>query len=320
MTETYDFQPDEVRRSDHSTLVHQHINWGMVRAHIVKRTGLARQETRIAPDQHSFLINLKGGARSGEDFVEGRSVGFTPRRPGSVVFVPAHREWSGWDEGDATGSYLFVSIDTTFIEEALGSKHLTGLKPAIGFRDNMIEDSLQRIAAELNNPDPISVTMAESQAVQLFVQLLRTQWRWSGAGQRWSLTAQSQAYKRHHREPTGEPAEPGGACSRNWRKSTALFSRVQAIYRQNASFIRCRTSVETRSRSPSYYRSFGDRHCTGMRICEFKSLHRCLQTSLRHRPVGVPPPVAQLMRMSRFFGTILKVRHKSESMTVGNCR
>ena len=173
MTETYDFQPDEVRRSDHSTLVHQHINWGMVRAHIVKRTGLARQETRIAPDQHSFLINLKGGARSGEDFVEGRSVGFTPRRPGSVVFVPAHREWTGWDEGDATGSYLFVSVDTTFIEEALGSKHLTGLKPAIGFRDNMIEDSLQRIAAELNNPDPISVTMAESQAVQLFVQLLR---------------------------------------------------------------------------------------------------------------------------------------------------
>jgi AraC-like DNA-binding protein len=145
----------------------------MVRAHIVKRTGLARQETRIAPDQHSFLINLKGGARSGEDFVEGRSVGFTPRRPGSVVFVPAHREWSGWDEGDATGSYLFVSVDTTFIEEALGSKHLAGLKPAIGFRDNMIEDSLQRIAAELNNPDPISVTMAESQAVQLFVQLLR---------------------------------------------------------------------------------------------------------------------------------------------------
>ncbi|UXN59008.1 helix-turn-helix domain-containing protein [Phyllobacterium zundukense] len=134
---------------------------------------MARQETRIAPDQHSFLINLKGGARSGEDFVEGRSVGFTPRRPGSVVFVPAHCEWSGWDEGDATGSYLFVSVDTTFIEEALGSKHLTGLKPAIGFRDNMIEDSLQRIAAELNNPDPISVTMAESQAVQLFVQLLR---------------------------------------------------------------------------------------------------------------------------------------------------
>jgi AraC-like DNA-binding protein len=173
LTETYDFQPDEVRRSDHRTLVHHHIDWGMVRADIVKRTGLTRQETRIAPDQHSFLINLKGGARSGEDFVEGRSVGFTPRHPGSVVFVPAHREWSGWDEGDATGSYLLVSVDTTFIEQSLGSKHLLGLKPAIGFRDDMIEASLQMIAAELKYPDPISVTMAESQVVQMFVQLLR---------------------------------------------------------------------------------------------------------------------------------------------------
>ncbi|UXN66209.1 hypothetical protein N8E89_23775 (plasmid) [Phyllobacterium sp. A18/5-2] len=78
MTDTSEFQPDEVRRSVHQTLVHNYIDWGMVRAHIVKRTGLARQETRIARDQHSFLINLKGGARSGEDFVEGRSVGFTP--------------------------------------------------------------------------------------------------------------------------------------------------------------------------------------------------------------------------------------------------
>ncbi|WP_245449081.1 AraC family transcriptional regulator [Phyllobacterium sophorae] len=173
MTDTSEFEPDEVRRSVHQTLVHNYVDWGMVRAHIVKRTGLARQETRIARAQHSFLINLKGGARCGEDFVEGRSVGFTPRRPGSVVFVPAHREWSGWDEGDAIGSYLFVSVNPTFIEQSLGSWHLAGLKPAIGFRDNIIEDSLQRIATELNNPDPISAAMAESQAVQLFVQLLR---------------------------------------------------------------------------------------------------------------------------------------------------
>ncbi|MBB3237008.1 AraC family transcriptional regulator [Phyllobacterium endophyticum] len=166
-------RPDEVRRSVHQTLVHHFIDWGMVRAQIVKRTGLARQETHIARDQHSFLINLKGGARFGEDFVEGRSIGFTPRRPGSIVFVPAHREWTGWDEGDAIGSYLFVSIDTTFINQCIDSRHLVGLKPAIGFRDVMIEYSLQRIATELNNPDPISVSMAKSQAVQLFVQLLR---------------------------------------------------------------------------------------------------------------------------------------------------
>jgi AraC-like DNA-binding protein len=173
LTEPSQPRPDDVRRSVHQTLVHHFIDWGMVRAHIVKRTGLARQETHIARDQHSFLINLKGRARIGEDFVEGRSIGFTPRRPGSVVFVPAHREWKGWDEGDAIGSYLFVSIDTTFINQCIDSRHLVGLKPAIGFRDVMIEHSLQRIATELNNPDPISVSMAKSQAVQLFVQLLR---------------------------------------------------------------------------------------------------------------------------------------------------
>nr|WP_037072764.1 AraC family transcriptional regulator [Rhizobium sp. PDO1-076] len=173
MTETYGFQPHEVRRSDHSTLVHHHMDWGLVRADIVKRTGLSRQETRVAPEQHAFLINLKGEARAGEDFVEGRRVAFTPRRPGSIAFVPAHCEWTGWDEGDATGSYLFVSVDPTLVDRSIGSEHIAGLQPTIGFRSAMIEASLQRIGAELKSPDPISVIMVESQAAQLFVQLLR---------------------------------------------------------------------------------------------------------------------------------------------------
>lgn len=173
MTETPDFQPDEVRRSDHSTLVHRHMDWGLVRADLVRRTGLSRQETRVAPEQHAFLINLKGEARAGEDFVEGRRVAFTPRRPGSIAFVPAHCEWTGWDEGDATGSYLFLSVDPTFVDRCIGSDHIAGLQPTIGFRNSMIEASLQRIGAELRIPDPISVIMVESQVAQLFVQLLR---------------------------------------------------------------------------------------------------------------------------------------------------
>lgn len=119
------------------------------------------------------MINLQGEAREGEDFIEGRRVAFTPRRPGSVVFLPAHSEWRGWDEGDATGSYLFVSIDTAFIERAIGSDHIASLRPAIGFRNTTIETCLQRIAAELKNPDPISVIMVESQAIQLFIQMVR---------------------------------------------------------------------------------------------------------------------------------------------------
>jgi AraC-like DNA-binding protein len=173
LTETYGFQLDEVRRSDHSTLVHHHMDWGLVRADIVKRTGLSRQETRVASDEYAFLINLKGEARVGEDFVQGRRVAFTPRRPGSIAFVPAHCEWTGWDEGDATGSYLFVSVNAKFVAGSIGSEHLAGLQPAIGFRNATIEASLQKIGAELKSPDQISVIMVESQAAQLFVQLLR---------------------------------------------------------------------------------------------------------------------------------------------------
>lgn len=178
MMKTCDFRPDEARRCDHRKLVHQYVDWGIVRADLVRRTGFKRQETKVALKHHCLLINLHGEARIGEDFVEGRPVAFTPRRPGSVIFIPAHHEWRGWDEGDAAGSYLFVSINTGFIEQTVGSHWIPGLKPAIGFRDNTVEACLHRISAELKNPDPISLVMVESQIIQLFVQILRI----NGAG------------------------------------------------------------------------------------------------------------------------------------------
>ncbi|CUX06707.1 Transcriptional regulator, AraC family (fragment) [Agrobacterium fabacearum S56] len=173
MAPIYEFQPGEVRRSGHKKLIHEWIDWGRVRADIVKRIGFKRQETRLVLEHHAFLINLRGEASVGEDFVEGRSVGFRPRRPGSLIFVPAHHEWTGWDEGDETGAYLILTIDPSFAELALRQEHLAALKPSIGFRNNMIEASLQRVVAELRNPDPISVVMAESQAVQALAHLIR---------------------------------------------------------------------------------------------------------------------------------------------------
>ncbi len=173
MPKTDDFQPDEVRKSDRRTLVHHHMDWGSVKADLVKRTGLARQETRLAPKQHAVLINMHGEARMGEDFIEGKRITFTPRRRGSIVFVPARSEWTGWDEGDKTGSYLLVTIDSTFIARCLGREHLIGLKPIIGFRDTTIETALQRIGYELLNPDDVSIHMVKSQAIQLFVRLVR---------------------------------------------------------------------------------------------------------------------------------------------------
>jgi len=167
------FQPDEARRSPCSTIIHQHLDWGVIRADMVMRTGLRRQETRIAVDDYTFLINLQGEARSGQDYVDGRRVGFSPRKAGSLIFLPACSEWTGWDEGDTTGSYLFVSMDAGFVQQTLGSKHQAGLQAAIGFRDSIIEAALQRIATELKNPDPTSVIMVESQAVQILVQMVR---------------------------------------------------------------------------------------------------------------------------------------------------
>ncbi len=157
-------------------MVHQHESWGNIRGDLVKRTGLQRQDTKIGHSQHTFLLNLKGEARLGENFIDGRRIPFAARRPGSIVYIPAHSEWSGWDEGDATASYLLVSIEREFAEGTLGERasyRLAELPPSIGFRDSATEMALQKIAVELKHPDPISVAMVESQAAQLFVRLMR---------------------------------------------------------------------------------------------------------------------------------------------------
>lgn len=170
------FDPNEMRPSQHRTLAHQYGSWGQVRVDMVRRTGLKRQETKIFCPGHVFLMNLHGTARNGEDFVDGRRISFSPRRSGSIVFVPAGNDWTGWDEGDETASFLLVSIEQQFAQEMFGeaARHRqTVLPPSIGFRDGLVEMALQRIAIELKQPDPISAAMVESQAKQLLVQMVR---------------------------------------------------------------------------------------------------------------------------------------------------
>ncbi|WP_208600717.1 hypothetical protein, partial [Pseudomonas graminis] len=82
----------------------------------------------------------------------------------------------GWDEGDATASYLLVSVERQFAEETFGEtvRHcLADLPPAIGFRDSIVELALQRIAIELRQPDPLGLAMVESQAIQLLGRMVR---------------------------------------------------------------------------------------------------------------------------------------------------
>ncbi len=170
------FDLDHIRNASHETLIHQHECWGKVRADLIKRTGLGHQETKIEYPGHVFLLNLEGAAKRGEDFIDGRQVTFSVRRPGSIVYIPDDREWRGWDEGDATASFLLISIEQEFTERAFGTearKCLAHVPPSIGFRDSAITMALQNIAAELKHPDSISVTMVESQVMQLFVQMFR---------------------------------------------------------------------------------------------------------------------------------------------------
>ncbi|MER8977908.1 AraC family transcriptional regulator [Mesorhizobium sp. M0870] len=173
---TLALDPTENRRSQHQSLAHKYENWGSVRADVVKRTGLERQETRLLQPNHVFLMNLKGTASRGEDIVDGRRIAFLPRRAGSIIFMPAGSDWNGWDEGDATASYLLVSIEKGFADEVFAgmARHRPAvLSPSIGFRDGTVELALQRIALELKQPDQISATMVESHATQLLGQMFR---------------------------------------------------------------------------------------------------------------------------------------------------
>jgi AraC-like DNA-binding protein len=168
--------PTDLRRAPRDSVVHHFETWGDIRVDLVKRTGLGRQETRIARPRHTFLMNLRGVAREGEDFINGRRIVFARRQPGSIIYLPANSEWRGWDDGDRIGSYLLVSVESAFTERALGataSHHLVELSPSIGFRDTPIELALQNIVKELKNPDQISAAMVETQAAAIFGRLLR---------------------------------------------------------------------------------------------------------------------------------------------------
>lgn len=168
--------PSMMRRGSHEKWLHQFRIWGNVRADLVRRSRLGRQETRISNSKHTFLMNVAGVAREGEDFVDGRRLTFSARPPGSLIYIPARSEWHGWDDGDPIASYLLVSIEHDFAERALGSVasyRLAELPPSFGFRDGAIELALNNIIGELKYPDVVSGTMVESQAAQLFVRLLR---------------------------------------------------------------------------------------------------------------------------------------------------
>ncbi|WP_341487107.1 AraC family transcriptional regulator [Pararhizobium sp. A13] len=128
----------------------------------------------MAVDQHSIFLNIKGVARIGESYLDGRRVGFIQRPEGSLSYIPPGCTWSGWDEGDQTASFLLISVERDFVHSLFEKMPRAGpLRPDLGFKDLSIQFAARKIASELKQDDPASGLMVESHVSAMFAQLLR---------------------------------------------------------------------------------------------------------------------------------------------------
>ncbi|MDK4742570.1 AraC family transcriptional regulator [Rhizobium sp. CNPSo 3464] len=176
MIGSVEFDPRAVRRAEHSAFSHDHGCWRSVRADVVRRTGIGRQETNISADNHAILLNILGVAKEGEDYLDGRRVEFKQRPAGSLSFVPADHSWSGWDDGDATAAYVFITIGKKFIQdrfENVPGTDLDRLAPTIGFEDPLIQYAARSICSEIGQGDPLANMMVENHASTIFGRLFR---------------------------------------------------------------------------------------------------------------------------------------------------
>lgn len=165
------------RHGEHSALFHECFRWPSVRADMIRRTGLGRQETNIAARDHSLFLNIRGIAKQGENFLDGRRVEFNPRSPGDLCFLPAGHSWSGWDDGDETAAYLFIAMDRDFVrglfEKIWGPAHSHKLVPELGFQDPEIQIAARGINREMRKQDLASPMMVESHATTIVARMLR---------------------------------------------------------------------------------------------------------------------------------------------------
>ncbi len=170
------FETSTIRRAEHSGSSHDYACWRSVRADLVRRTNLGRQETNLVTDNHAILLNMQGAAREGEDYLDGRRVGFKQRPPGSLSFIPAGHSWTGWDDGDPTASYLLLTVCKKSVEDHFENAPGTDLKrltPTLGFEDPLIQYAARGIASEIRARDTLSAMTVENHIRTIFVRLLR---------------------------------------------------------------------------------------------------------------------------------------------------
>lgn len=162
-------QPEKIKQSQARVVLHKHGHWKHARADVVRRVGLARQEIDVVTDHHLIFLNIRGAARSGENYIDGRNAGFTPRQDGSLVYIPPGCRWSGWDEGDPEACYLMITVASELLVDL--SARLPGtrsFRPKLGFRDLPIQCLARQIAGELSYEDPISDLIVEGHLAAIF--------------------------------------------------------------------------------------------------------------------------------------------------------
>ncbi|MBB3237011.1 AraC family transcriptional regulator [Phyllobacterium endophyticum] len=163
---------------DCRTTSHQQRSWHRVEADLVRRTGLAKEETAITSSRHLVLLNVQGNSERGQYFIDGRNAAFVRRKPGAILFVPAGCNWQGWEAGASTAAYLSILVQPAHVVELLAgvqSGALASLAPDLGFEDPIILNAARGIGAEMRERNPLSALLVESYTATIFAQLMRRQ-------------------------------------------------------------------------------------------------------------------------------------------------
>jgi AraC-like DNA-binding protein len=166
------------KSGDCRTICHEKKSWSSAHADLVRRTGLAKEETAVASREHLLLLNVQGNSERGEYFLDGKPARFVRRTPGALLFIPAECDWRGWEIGASTAAYLSISVDPVFVSELFSRAPLTALpalSPDLGFEDSIIMNAARGIGAEIQDRNPLSGLLVESYVATIFTQLLRKQ-------------------------------------------------------------------------------------------------------------------------------------------------
>ena len=135
------------------------------------------------PDSHCLLLNLGTPLRLSAHFDKREFEGKV--RTGEVAIIPAHSSWTSRSPSSNSNTVLLLYLRALFIHSAVPdfSYSAIGLRPQIGFRNNQIRHLAMSLLQELNETNLADRFYAESVAIGLAVQLVRSslpQFRWCG--------------------------------------------------------------------------------------------------------------------------------------------